>query len=60
VASCWLWQAEWGVTTPRRLDGLPLPSFHQFTSTGRIAGVAADVDVNHVLVSRSVLDLLRI
>jgi GH25 family lysozyme M1 (1,4-beta-N-acetylmuramidase) len=60
VASCWLWQAEWGVASPRRLDGLPGASFHQYTSTGRIPGVATDVDMNRCLLSRSELEVLRI
>jgi GH25 family lysozyme M1 (1,4-beta-N-acetylmuramidase) len=64
LAGCWLWHAEWGVAKPRPLDGLPAASFHQFTSTGRKAGISStgpvDVDVNRVLVSSEELAQLLI
>lgn len=49
-----LWLPSYGVTSPRS----PRPYIiHQYGSTGRVAGVAGDVDVNRVVDRQSLQDL---
>lgn len=46
-AQCPLWVAEYGVQTPSRLPrGFSSYWLHQYTSTGVVAGISGDVDLN--------------
>jgi GH25 family lysozyme M1 (1,4-beta-N-acetylmuramidase) len=41
-----LWIAHWGVTSPTIPSGFPTWTIWQYTATGRVSGVAGDVDRN--------------
>ncbi|MFJ8078271.1 lysozyme [Streptomyces sp. NPDC096176] len=41
-----LWIAHWGVSSPNVPNGFPTWTFWQYTATGRVGGVAGDVDRN--------------
>ncbi|MGR8007641.1 lysozyme [Streptomyces hypolithicus] len=41
-----LWVAHWGVSNPTVPSGFPTWTFWQYTATGRVSGVAGDVDRN--------------
>jgi GH25 family lysozyme M1 (1,4-beta-N-acetylmuramidase) len=51
IAKCFLWQAEWGVESPRPLEPWSGPTLWQWTDQGRSSGISGPVDMNRSVVA---------
>jgi GH25 family lysozyme M1 (1,4-beta-N-acetylmuramidase) len=60
IRRCFLWQAEWGVDGPRRLEPWGEPVLWQWTDGGRSPGISGPVDMNRTTApEKRLLDLAK-